>query len=41
MHVVQKRFSKVYIKCAKSKQTGGPATDIRMKWRGCEHWVQR
>lgn len=25
-------------KCARARQTRGPATDVRLKWRGCQHW---
>lgn len=38
-YLIGKEFSKTYWKCEKSKQSGGPATDIRKKWRGCEHWM--
>lgn len=29
---------RVYLKCALSKITSGPATDARAKWRGCIKW---
>lgn len=37
-HMVGREFSKTYWKCRKSKQSGGPATDIRKKWRACEQF---
>ena len=33
-----RRNVKVYMKCAKHRDTAGPGTDVRLKWRGCEHW---
>ena len=30
--------NKTYLKCAKSRQTKGPATDIRRKWPACVLW---
>lgn len=38
VHVTRKHFSGTYIKCATWKDTGGPATDIRLRWRACEEW---
>ncbi len=33
--------SKRYYKCAKVTMTSGPATDVRLKWRGCVLWEER
>jgi hypothetical protein len=35
-HLVRIRYAKTYLKCEVSKQTRGPGTDVRVKWRGCE-----
>jgi len=37
-HRYARVFSKRYLKCRLVNATGGPATDVRCKWRGCEHW---
>ena len=34
-HLKRKQFSKVYLKCSLGRDTCGPATDIRARWRGC------
>lgn len=31
-------YSKRYWKCRLVKATGGPATDIRLKWAACSRW---
>lgn len=33
-----KRFSKAYHKCAFTKDSAGPATDIRVRWPACSKW---
>lgn len=42
VHLVRNgmRSGRVYLKCALSRQSCGPATDLRAKWRGCEKWTQ-
>lgn len=37
-HLFSQHYASTYHKCEISKQTKGPATDIRKKWRGCEKW---
>jgi len=37
-HVERHEYSSTYIKCAVSRQSKAPATDIRLKWRACERW---
>lgn len=32
------KFAKTYHKCALVKTTGGPGTDIRLKWAACSRW---
>ena len=32
------RMSGSYHNCRKVRHTGGPGTDVRMKWQACEHW---
>lgn len=32
------KLGKTYHKCALVKATGGPATDIRLKWPACARW---
>ena len=34
----QKHHDKTYIKCKVHKQTRGPGTDVRVKWRACDKW---
>lgn len=38
LHIIRKQFGKTYLKCAVSRMTGGPATDVRAKWPACENW---
>ena len=38
-HVIQGGTSGRYHKCA-LRNTGGPATDIRVSWPGCYRWEQ-
>lgn len=35
-----KRFAKTYYKCKLRKNTGGPATDHRVRWPACAKWEQ-
>ena len=35
------RLAKVYHKCALVKATGGPGTDIRLKWAACSRFEKR
>ena len=37
-HHVSRSYSRTYHKCSKTRQSGGPATDIRLKWPACELW---
>lgn len=37
-HLRENRYARVYYKCALAKNTGGTATDVRLKWRACEKW---
>jgi hypothetical protein len=38
-HLLKKSRSRVWYKCALSpKQTGGPGTDVKLKWWACEKW---
>lgn len=37
-HLHRRRLAKVYLKCALSTMSRGPASDIRVKWRGCQRW---
>lgn len=39
-HARRKVLGKTYRKCA-LHHTGGPATDIRLKWAACEHYERR
>lgn len=32
------KFSRVYLKCAKARQSRGPATDVRAGWPACQCW---
>ena len=41
VHLARREFSKSYLKCAIARQTRGPATDVRAKWRGCSKWEAR
>lgn len=34
-------FAKTYFKCALVQSTGGPGTDIRLKWAACSRWAKR
>ena len=36
-HAATRHLAKTYKKC-KLRHTGGPATDIRWKWRACVQW---
>lgn len=36
--LVKVRSGKQFSKCALTKQTKGPATDVRQKWPACEKW---
>lgn len=33
-----REFAKRYWKCGLVKATGGPGTDIRLKWAACSRW---
>ena len=37
-HVYQKRLGNTYNKCERVKATGGPCSDVRLKWRGCKYF---
>ena len=37
-HAYFHRGSKRYYKCDLVRATGGPATDIRLKWPACARW---
>lgn len=37
-HLTEKRMGRTYLKCTKHRITGGPATDVRKKWRACSEW---
>jgi hypothetical protein len=37
-HLKVKKLSRIYLKCGKVSETAGPATDVRRKWMGCQHW---
>jgi len=32
------RMAGSYHNCRKIRRTGGPGTDVRMRWRACEHF---
>lgn len=34
------RNTRVFHKCAKYRDTCGPATDLRLKWRACIHFEE-
>lgn len=34
-HLLRKRMSKTYLKCALRQNTSGPATDHKAKWNAC------
>lgn len=34
-HLVRRTRSKTWLKCAKARQTSGPATDTRARWGAC------
>lgn len=38
VHAYSVVFAKTYHKCGLVKATGGPATDIRLKWAACARW---
>lgn len=35
------KYAKTYHKCALVKATGGPGTDIRLKWAACSQWKKK
>jgi hypothetical protein len=37
-HSYRIQLAKTYHKCALVKATGGPGTDIRLKWAACSQW---
>ena len=37
-HRVTRGYGSKYHKCSLRPITGGPATDIRIKWRACARW---
>jgi hypothetical protein len=37
-HAYARRFAKTYWKCDLVKETGGPGSDIRLKWKACARW---
>lgn len=37
-HAYCRSFAKTYWKCALVKATGGPGSDIRLKWAACSRW---
>lgn len=37
-HHYAKRYSKTFHKCDFTNDTGGPATDIRVRWPACSKW---
>lgn len=39
-HAHSSHWRSKYKKCDLVKNTNGPGTDIRFKWRGCEFWNQ-
>ena len=40
-HCWARRMSKRYYKCGLVRSTGGPKTDIRLKWAACSRWEAR
>lgn len=40
VHRTQNRMANTYQKCALMKNTGGPGTDLKLKWRGCVKWEE-
>lgn len=38
IHAYCFEYAKRYWKCRLVKATGGPATDIRLKWAACSQW---
>jgi len=40
-HRYANRMGKTYWKCRLIKSTGGPATDLRLKWRACEKFKEQ
>lgn len=39
-HLHVRKMGGTYFKCLVHKQTRGPATDIRKKWRGCNKYSE-
>lgn len=37
-HSVAKRLGNIYWKCDLMNNTGGPGTDLRLKWPACQLW---
>lgn len=37
-HLRSHTLAKTYYKCGAVKMTGGPATDVRLKWPACTAW---
>jgi hypothetical protein len=37
-HLVRHRYSRTYWKCALRRNTGGAATDHRVRWSACEKY---
>ena len=36
-HRYQVRLASIYQKCRMVPPTGGTGTDVRLRWRGCQH----
>lgn len=40
-HLRKRSLGKTYYKCALAKDTPGPATDVRLRWRWCSAFEDR
>ena len=40
-HSYSRSMAKRYYKCELVRATGGPATDIRLKWPACSRWERK
>lgn len=38
-HLYRVSYTKVYIKCSLVPATGGPGTDVRVRWPACTKWA--
>lgn len=41
VHSYCRSFAKTYWKCARTKATSGPGSDIRLKWQACSQWQKK